>query len=111
MMKIGWIFLIISAVGDFAVPYILAPFYHGYSHTRQVMSVLGNPKSPVRRWYNEWLVLLGIGLLASFPSLIDAYWKALEKKSGGSVCRFYVCAVCCNQYSKNDGGIRYGEPL
>ncbi len=56
------IIMLIAIVGDFAVPYILAPFYEGYSHTRSVMSSLGNPKSPVRMLYNIWLVLLG-GLL------------------------------------------------
>lgn len=74
MIKAGWICLLIAVVGDFAVPYLLALFYRGYSHTKQVMSVLGNPKSPVCRWYNLWLILLGIWLLASFPTLINAYW-------------------------------------
>lgn len=74
MIKAGWICLLVAVIGDFAVAYLLAPFYRGYSHTKQVMSVLGNPKSPVQRWYNLWLVILGICLFASFPALVDSYW-------------------------------------
>lgn len=59
------IMLLTAVVGDFAVPYLLAPLYKGYSHTRFVMSVLGNPSSPVRVAYNAWLVLLGVLLLLS----------------------------------------------
>ena len=57
---IPWILLIIALAGDFAVPYILAAFYPGYSHKKDVMSVLGNPESPVARIYNVWLVILGV---------------------------------------------------
>lgn len=56
----SWYLLIIALVGDFIVPYILALFYPTYRHKNDVMSLLGNPNSPVARWYNSWLVLLGV---------------------------------------------------
>ena len=90
MLEFGWICLLAAMVGDFAVPYVLAPFYHGYSHKKQVMSVLGNPKSSVRRWYNTWLILLGIGLLASFPALINVY---LTKSIGLTITMLTLIAM------------------
>ncbi len=76
MQKIGWILLLVATIGDFAVPYILAPFYKGYNHEKQVMSVLGNPESPVRIPYNFWLVSLGILLLISTKNIIGLYSSA-----------------------------------
>lgn len=89
MIKVGWICLLVAVIGDFAVPYLLAPFYRGYSHTKQVMSVLGNPKSPVRRWYNLWLVALGLCLFASFPALMDSYWT---ESAGLTIVMFILIA-------------------
>ena len=31
---------------DLVIPFLLAPTYPGYRHTRQVMSVLGNRSAP-----------------------------------------------------------------
>lgn len=57
--------MIIAVTGDFIVPYILAIFYPRYSHTKQVMSVLGCPDSPVKTIYNSWLIVLGVLFLFS----------------------------------------------
>ena len=59
-----WYLIIFIAIGDLVVPYLLAPFYKGYSHKTMVMSSLGNPQSPVSLYYNSWLVLAGILLIA-----------------------------------------------
>jgi hypothetical membrane protein len=56
---------LIAAVGDFLICYILALFYPKYNHSNQVMSVLGNPNSPVHSIYNIWLVVLGFLILFS----------------------------------------------
>ena len=61
------IMLLAATCVDFAIVYILAPFYSGYSHRKQVMSALGNPDSPVRVIYNIWLVILGLLLLVASP--------------------------------------------
>ena len=55
-MSVGWYFLLAAAGLDLLLPFLLAPFYPGYSHRRQVMSVLGSPESPVRWVYRVWLV-------------------------------------------------------
>ncbi len=41
-----WYILLAALIGDFLVCYILALFYPKYSHTKQVMSVLGLSKLP-----------------------------------------------------------------
>lgn len=74
MHKIVWYLLIIAAVGDLLVPYVLAPFYKGYSHRKQVMSVLGNPDCPVRTLYNIWLIILGILLILSSWNIAAVYY-------------------------------------
>ncbi len=74
MQKNIWWLLIISVVGDFLVPYLLAPFYKGYSHKKQVMSVLGNPESPVKTLYNIWLIMLGILLAISTLNIAKLYY-------------------------------------
>lgn len=74
MQKIIWSLLIIAVVGDFLVPYLLAPFYKGYSHRKQVMSVLGNSDSPVRSLYNIWLIVLGILLAISMWNITKLYY-------------------------------------
>ncbi|MFV3010529.1 DUF998 domain-containing protein [Clostridium botulinum] len=68
-----WWLLIIAIVGDFIVPYILAPFYKGYNHKTMVMSALGNPNSPVKIYYNMWLKILGILLIIGSISLYKQY--------------------------------------
>ncbi|WP_373125175.1 DUF998 domain-containing protein, partial [Blautia producta] len=59
------LFLPLALLLDLTIPFFLAPFYKGYSHSMQVMSVLGNNKSPLHFIYNLWLVLCGIILLMS----------------------------------------------
>lgn len=70
---LNWL-LIAAIIGDFAVPYLLAPFYKGYNHNLMVMSSLGNPSSPVRVFYNIWLVMLGFLLIISTAIVVSKYW-------------------------------------
>lgn len=70
------VWLLPAALGlDLALPFLFAPFYKGYSHHTQVMSVLGSAGSPLRRFYNLWLVVLGvillIGALFLYPAMAD----------------------------------------
>lgn len=73
--RLSWLLLIIAVIGDFVVAYILAVFYSGYSHQRQVMSILGSKKSPVGLIYNIWLVALGILICIS---AMNFYYKYTE---------------------------------
>ena len=58
------VFLPVFLALDLLIPFLLAPFYKGYSHLKQAMSVLGNAKAHLHLVYQIWLVLLGIVLLA-----------------------------------------------
>lgn len=68
-----WYSLIVAIVGDFAVPYILARFYRGYSHKTMLMSSLGNRNSPVKTYYNAWLIVLGVLLTMAAFTLYSRY--------------------------------------
>lgn len=79
-----------AVIGDFAIPYMIAPFYKGYSHTASVMSILGNPSSPVRIVYNAWLILLGILLLISSKLI---FIKFFHISKGFSIAVMLILAV------------------
>ena len=72
-VTIGWHTLLIALLGDMLVPFILAPFYQGYSHTRMTISALGNPQSPVRVVFNLWMLVEGILLLSTLPAIYKYY--------------------------------------
>ena len=88
-MSVGWYFLLAAAGLDLLLPFLLAPFYPGYSHRRQVMSVLGSPESPARWVYRVWLVALGLLLCAATPDL----WAAFGNRS--PVLTGLLIAVLC----------------
>jgi len=88
-VSVGWYFLLAAAGLDLLLPFLLAPFYPGYSHRRQVMSVLGSPESPVRWVYRVWLVVLGLLLCAATPDL----WAAFGNRS--PVLTGLLIAVLC----------------
>lgn len=54
---------------DLLIPFLLGPFYKGYSQLYQVMSVLGNHNFFLHRLYNTWLVLLGLIIMAGSVQL------------------------------------------
>lgn len=62
-MEIWMKMLPVFLAADLAVPFLLAPSYRGYSHRLQAMSALGNPKAPLHRAYNIWLMAFGIYIL------------------------------------------------
>ncbi len=49
-----------ACAGEFVVPFVLARFYPGYSHLRNVLSELGAPGSPVATWMDLWWVTFGV---------------------------------------------------
>ena len=70
-----WILLIISLFADLLIPFILAFFYPGYSHRKNVMSDLGSEKSPVAKWYNLWLIIWGIVFIISAIKITFSYYS------------------------------------
>ncbi|MBF9017893.1 MULTISPECIES: DUF998 domain-containing protein [unclassified Oceanispirochaeta] len=72
--NIWWILLIIAIFGEFVISYFLGFFYPGYNHKQDVMSLLGNPNSPVSFLYNIWLVILGIIICSSSIKIYFEYF-------------------------------------
>ena len=64
---------------DLVIPFLLAPTYPGYRHTRQVMSVLGNRSAPFHTVYTLWLLFLGTAILLACAQLCPLLWG----RSGG----------------------------
>ena len=84
------LFLPLALLLDLTIPFFLAPFYKGYSHSMQVMSVLGNNKSPLHFIYNLWLVLCGIILLMSG---FKVYEIVSQKSKNIAVILFIVILI------------------
>jgi hypothetical membrane protein len=70
--KIIWMVFLLALLCDFIIVYILAKYYPEYNHLKDVMSIMGNKKSPVHRIYNMWLIVLGfIIILFGFSIFIQ----------------------------------------
>lgn len=75
---------------DLIIPFLLAPSYKGYNHLTQVMSVLGNAKSPLHLVYNIWLIIFGIFILFSAFHL---YPTVAKVSKAISILLFSVIAI------------------
>ncbi len=62
-IKIAAVTGIFACFADYAITYILAIYYPGYSHLTDTMSKLGATKSPVGKLMSGWWVLLCLLLL------------------------------------------------
>ena len=62
------IILLFTIIGEFLLPWILKHFYPGYDSKMMILSLLGNPESPVHIVYNIWLIWLGCFL--TFTGLV-----------------------------------------
>lgn len=67
-------FLLSVLILDLIIPFFIAIPYHGYSHTRQVMSVLGCRQSPWHGVYNVWMVFSGI-MISLFGCRLFIYYR------------------------------------
>ncbi len=79
IVKYGWYALFIAMLGDLLIPFILAPFYKGYSNTLMTISALGNDQSPVRSAFNLWMLLEGILFLIAVPAIYEYYYQVSKK--------------------------------
>lgn len=77
----GFLCLLIATIGEMLVPFVLAPFYKGYSHTTMAISSLGTKTSPVRTPFNLWMLLAGILFLASTPAIYRTYYDVSKPLS------------------------------
>lgn len=89
LVKYGWQALLIAILGDILIPFILAPFYQGYSHMSMTISALGNPQSPVRVVFNLWMLLEGLLFLLAIPAIYN-YYKSVSKPLINTVVVFTI---------------------
>ena len=85
LVKTGWRALLLALLGDMLIPFILAPFYQGYSHANMTISALGNPQSPVRLVFNLWMFAEGILLLSAVPAIYK-YYNSVSKSLSVRAC-------------------------
>lgn len=93
LIKYGWYCLLIAVIGEMIVPFALAPFYKGYSHTMMAISTLGNNKSPVRYPFDFWMLTAGILFLLSIPSIFNSYCDVSMPLSIATVLFIGVFAI------------------
>lgn len=92
---------------DLVIPFLLAPTYPGYRHTRQVMSVLGNRSAPFHTVYTLWLLFLGTAILLTWRPAVPPPLGPVRRSqsgSGGNLdhLRIWAAAFCqdCFLYQK-----------
>ena len=93
LIQYGWYALLFAIAGDMFLPFILTPFYKGYSNTLMSVSVLGNPQSPVRVVFNLWMLLEGILFLAALPALYHEYAQTSKLLAAIAIVFIAVFAV------------------
>ncbi len=74
-----WYALLIAMTGDILFAWLLPLFYKGYSSTEMSISALGNPQSPVRTFFNVWMLIEGALFLVALPAI----YKLYKPVSGG----------------------------
>ena len=83
-------FLPVLLALDLIIPFLIAPFYKGYNHLTQVMSVLGNSKAPLHLIYNIWLVVFGVSILIN---TLQLYPTVAQVSNSISIMLFSVIAI------------------
>ena len=89
-----------AMAGDLLVSLLLGRLYPGYSNLKMSVSALGNPSSPVRLFFNAWMLLEGILFLVSIPALHGRFAKTSAALAGATavfVAAFAVgaCVLTC----------------
>ena len=65
----GCLLIILFAVGDCGLPYVLGPSVPGYDPLRQVVSDLGSVGSPVKSIFEQGSIVTGSLLLLALPGI------------------------------------------
>ena len=88
-----WVLLITILLGDLLFPYILANFYPGYNHLKDVMSSLGSKESPVAKWYNLWLIIWGIVFIISSVKIMISYYPISKSSAITGGILIFICGL------------------
>ena len=104
--KVYWSLLIITLIGEFMFPHILSKFYNGYNYKTMTISELASTNSPVRVYYNSWLIWLGIFLCLTgvvFINLLKTKSKPLSITVGTLIITFAIGAgILAGLFSLNE---------
>lgn len=93
LYKYGWTALIIAMAGDILVSFVLSLLYEGYSSKKMSISALGNPKSPVRKPFNIWMIIEGLLFLSALPAVFRYYSQVSKGLTVTAVIFIAVFAV------------------
>lgn len=69
LKKKGFYFLLLAVILDFLTPYILGFFHPALNQMAQVISLFGEPSSPVRQSFLIWSVVAGSFYTLSVPAI------------------------------------------
>jgi hypothetical membrane protein len=107
MIKIDFYFviLIIASIADLIVPIAIATKYEGYSHFRDTISSLGTKISPVQKYQNLNLIIVGL-LFVTFSA-----GQALSFHSLGIFHVLYILGILLFGVGTVMAGIFPEDPL
>jgi hypothetical membrane protein len=71
--NLSWLILIMTLLMYFIFAHILSLFYPNYSNTKDVISLLGNPDSPVASIFRVWFILVGLLICVSAINFYIVY--------------------------------------
>lgn len=88
LKQYSWLFLLLFAVIDFLIPYILGMFYPHYHPLHQVISDLGETGSPVETAFRWSSVIVGFLLVLALPGIYHYFSKMTKSGAIFLICSF-----------------------
>lgn len=88
LRQYSWLFLLLFAVIDFLIPYILGIFYPHYRPLHQVISDLGETGSPVETAFRWSSVIVGFLLVLALPGIYHYFSKMTKSGAIFLICSF-----------------------
>ncbi len=74
--------LLASLIGNQVIPWALSGMYPDYEIKHMILSTLGEPDSPVRWWYQLWLIVFGVLIVIGSKVVFEHLNKAGNKFAG-----------------------------
>lgn len=93
LKKYGYWFLLLFAIGDFALPYFLGGLYPNYQPLKQVISILGDVAAPTHQLFMRGEVVTGTLAVLACPALYQTFVslnKRLAQLITGGIAAFGI---------------------
>ena len=104
--KYYWSLLVITIISVFVFSHILSKFYNVYNYKTMTLSELANNNSPVRVYYNCWLIWFGVFICLTgviFIKLLKPKSKPLSITIGALIITFGIgCGIIAGLFSLNE---------